>query len=417
MTNRPSLVQQRSQMTAQSGERTGNRTAGLRFWVPLAAIVLVGLAAIPIVVVVTAKLAGAPIGSGGSLGDLLGVLGGIMGAIFTAGGLVVALVSIYTQLAIESRIRTGFEALQPELDERTQRQIEAHLAFTRATEEHDWRRSQELAISALEKWPTLYGVRAYLGEKMAGDVLDWFYKHKVEHLSPSRFSIPSFDNIMPPGAEAFIPGFTNPIIYEREENVPDTEAAHWLLEAIDHGEDSDGRLLAELALMQAVKGRFSDMISELSQAVSVNEYLKVAFTSPIRLAAIAYACGNTDNVESNLNRVGELIGFTLPAPRDLVLQSLTGTLSSLASSRPTSWIAFRRTNLRSAQTRAALSILMIGLNGPVEDRTGTASWMIGRPDDEVYVPADRAFIPIQALVSQLEKEFVFVCKSSPEWSS
>src|SRR5260221_6982464 len=96
-------------------------------------------------------------------GDLLGLLGGIMGAIFTAGGLVIALVAVLTQLQLQDRVTAAVEKakqdvvdkfnreLRPTLLDQMQQQVEGRLLFFQATLAKDWRIAQNLIRQALDR--------------------------------------------------------------------------------------------------------------------------------------------------------------------------------------------------------------------------------------------------------------------------
>lgn len=135
---------------------------GTPYWLPLAIFLFAIVVIVPILWLLIALWVGVPLNL---TGDLLPTISGVMGTIFTVGGLVIALVSVYTQLSIEDRIKRSFDVLQPELDARANTQIEAHLAFLRARDQGNWREAQQLAEEALTKWPTLRGVRAFLAQK------------------------------------------------------------------------------------------------------------------------------------------------------------------------------------------------------------------------------------------------------------
>ncbi|MHB8619659.1 MAG: hypothetical protein ACYDAG_08830 [Chloroflexota bacterium] len=66
----------------------------------------------------------------------LATLGGLMGAIFTVGGLVIALAAVLTLLTVQDKARSEFhqefEKLRPKLDRLTDARVQAHLLFREA---------------------------------------------------------------------------------------------------------------------------------------------------------------------------------------------------------------------------------------------------------------------------------------------
>src|SRR5258706_15748171 len=96
-----SMSSRRAPSGATSTERSADyallaaRTTGLRFWLPAVAVLIGAIIVVPVLWVLLAHLAGVPLGTISSIVDLLAIVGGVMGAIFTVGGLIIALVSVY----------------------------------------------------------------------------------------------------------------------------------------------------------------------------------------------------------------------------------------------------------------------------------------------------------------------------------
>ncbi len=90
-----------------------------------------------------------------------------MGAIFTAGGLVVALASIVAVLTVEDRVQRAFAAQMPQVVEQADQQIEAYLTFLEARWGNgDWRYQLRLANQAIQQHPRLrYKVRSYMARR------------------------------------------------------------------------------------------------------------------------------------------------------------------------------------------------------------------------------------------------------------
>lgn len=104
-------------------------------WIGLGALILVALV-IPMVWLVVAPRLGTPINST----DQLAALGGIMAAVFTVGGLLIALAAVLTQLTLAERAQQLLEnKYQTDLVPRFQR-----LMADRINAEFHWREAQQL---------------------------------------------------------------------------------------------------------------------------------------------------------------------------------------------------------------------------------------------------------------------------------
>jgi tetratricopeptide (TPR) repeat protein len=424
----PSRRSGRSALTERPADAAlvAAHTTGLRFWLPAVAVLIGAVVLIPVLWVLLAHWLGLSLSAAGTTSSLLAIVGGVMGAIFTVGGLVIALVSVYTQLSIENRIRRSFEALLPELDERAQAHIEAYIAFTQATEEHNWRRAQELADEALEKWPALRGVRRVLAEKMSREVAQWFFLREVEHarLGPVPGLVTSgregfglregMVSIYGPSMAA-----PNPALYVSREDIPLIEAINELADAIAHGEDTDEELRALLALMYGVAGRYDDMLRCVKMAVEHNEGLMPYFQESWQLALLANGCA-LRNLEVRLKDLGSIIGKALPAARAEVLASLQAVdMSPGTYYWNVYWIAFEKPVPANPGRAAALGMVHIQLGGTSDARTGVARWLSGRTSQMEVIPSAGSSvgrqIDIQRLVNELDAKFMFICQHDVGW--
>ena len=334
----------------------------------------------PILWIGLARWAGIPLGTVSDLGGLLATIGGAMGAIFAIGGLVIALVSVYTQLSIEDRVQRTFDQLQPALDERASKQIEANIAFLRATGEREWRTAQQLTREAIEKWPALRGARSFLAGRMADDVVDWFFRRQLgtpPPSGPSRASSPLGPLSTPAGyvvstLPMALPSPLPParIVPYPHEEPPLVEAIRWLEDAIAHEEDTDGELRARLALMYGVYGRQHEMIEAVRKALLVKPDLKPYFSSSDQLPMLVYPCRTAPDLRAALEPIARTLDLTLPVPATQVAQAVEAVRTTqLISGQNAFWIAFKKPGPGST-TQVASS-----LNSP-----RSISWSrVGRP--------------------------------------
>lgn len=422
MQDKPKATERRADRKSQglNYAKLAERASGTSRWLPLAAIFVVALFIFPIIWMFLAHLAGIPLNSGANVSDMLATIGGLMGAIFTVGGLIIGLVSVLTQLSIESRIRRGFKRLLPELDERAKTQIEAYIAFTRADGEHDWRRAEELANEALEKWPSLKGVRSLIGERISNLVMEWFVSHEIEGQRLTTTPFHGGDDSTAFGVTS-IAGldFTvtpSPLLFMTREQVPFYDALDWLKEAINHGEDADASLRARVALVQGTAGHFEDMKTALQETLKRNGSLRDYFLEPRNLAMLVYACRNAPSFDAGLKDIGTLLKHQLPVTASDLLKTLReADMSSLTSGGNVYWVALERPGVDWSMSGKTpnLVTLHILLSGLSDERTGNAYWQHVGGSANGSIPEGMQPIKIAELVERLSRRFILVCQFQP----
>lgn len=134
----------------------GPRTAPRWRWAPW----LFGPAGIVVTAVLFLTLRGPLITV--STGEWLSLVGGTMGAIFAAAGLLLGLVSVITLLSLDDRIRSAYEQAHRELQPLFDLQVQAHITLLQAVTAGDWQTAERLIRDALQQYPRLSGARAYI---------------------------------------------------------------------------------------------------------------------------------------------------------------------------------------------------------------------------------------------------------------
>lgn len=260
-----------------------------RWW--LAGVAFVGGAVLIVVLLLIARPASAP-------DEWLALLGSVMGGIFAAAGLVVGLVAVLTTLSLDDRIRRAYEraqtALLADFERRANAQIEAHIDFLRATSAGDWQSAERLTKEALDRYPGLHGAKAYLGSRLAENVLVTL-----------RLTRTPWDRRVWSNDRGRTWGLPQP---EWPEGAPLAEAIRWLEDALRAGENTNGEVLRNLALMWGAHGRPEKMLDYLRR---VPDEQRQFLRRPDCLLAIANGCKS--NLAS-LAEVGRLLGITLPVP-------------------------------------------------------------------------------------------------------
>lgn len=401
------------------------RASGVAPWLPLATIFVLALLIVPPLWLALAHWTGVPLASGTNASDYLAVIGGIMGAIFTVGGLVIGLVSVLTQLSIESRIRKGFARLLPELDERARKQIEAYIAFRRAADEQDWQRAEVLANEALEKWPSLQGVRSLMGEQISKVAMEWFVRHEIEGerlvAAPYRpgdtSTAVAIESIT--GLE-FTPN-PSPVLFMSREQVPFYQALDWLNAAISHDEDTDATLRARVTLVHGIAGRFREMKQSLQETLQHDSRLRDYFLEPWNMAMLVYACRNATSLDAGLKDIGSTLNYHLPSPTSELLKSLReADMLSHSAGWNVYWIAVERPGIDWSVTGRTPSLvtLHILLGGTRDERTGGVRWrQVGEPENGTIPTDGEQKVGIIELSEQLDSKFFLICQYQPGWGT
>src|SRR5690242_18996760 len=238
-----------------------------------------------------AKALGIPFASARDPLGLFATLGGIMGAIFAVGGLVIALVAVLTQLQLQDRVSQVItqaqkdledkfnRELRPTYEEEAQKQIEGTLAWFQATIAGDWRSAERLMVEALAKYPKMQGARSTLGLRLAKEV-ETYFSNQLHHATQSTATLYSSSSRGVP----LVSGLTDvPLITTNDDAIifdpytiparpffaptlrvssgpPKMEAVDWLRKALEHGDDPDGRVSVTLPLMYGVIEWYDKMI-------------------------------------------------------------------------------------------------------------------------------------------------------------
>ncbi len=135
-------------------------------WKSFAAVAIAGLL-IWLLLLFSARMFGF---STSDTGTLLSVLGSIMGAVFAASGIALALIALFEQMQLRDRVErlveVKFNDLRTQYEVQIQNRIDASLAFFKATDcmnAGNWGQAETLVQEALYKNPRLQGVSSVLG--------------------------------------------------------------------------------------------------------------------------------------------------------------------------------------------------------------------------------------------------------------
>lgn len=387
-----------------------------------------------------AKALGIPFASASDPLGLFATLGGIMGAIFAVGGLVIALVAVLTQLQLQDRVTQVLTQAQKDLEDKfnrelrptyekeAQKQIEGTLAFFQATLAGDWRSAERLMLEALDKYPKLQGARSTLGLRMAKEV-ETYFSNQLHHATQSTATLYSSSSRGVP----LVSGLTDvPLITTNDDAIifdpytiparpffaptlrvssgpPKMEAVDWLRKALEHGDDPDGRVSVTLPLMYGVIEWYDKMIDALNAADAASELNNNYFLMTDHLAMLVYACGN--NI-ARLKELGEALIYDLPVSEEEVLATTEG--QDWSKSEYIDWHALERPQIAQSDSRFPATVRIFVLKN-AQGHTESFAYVFPHVGKQVTIPSDAPDAanhpprwPVDKLVSELYKRYIFI---------
>lgn len=229
-------------------------------------------------------------------------LGAIMGAIFTAGGLVVAIVSIYTMASIEKATSAAVEPLlagiPQQIDARIRRFLEAYGFYTRAQSvanlsgypTEGLQAIDDLIAKALSLEPTLTGVYAFTGTVYYRAAADMYWRDRVPEQFDRGYPLPSRDEF---------PAVT-------------AKAVSWLMKALNRN-DGDAREIA--AQLAEVYGMMHASLHDTLRYVQLaNKGVKTLPSGPSSLLMLFGACTK----ENEVLTLAHALGLQAPLPSEQI---------------------------------------------------------------------------------------------------
>ncbi len=346
-----------------------------------------------------------------SVGDanvLLATIGSIMGAIFTVGGLIVALVAVLTQIQLQDRVKqevdkakqevedTFNNKLRIEYEKRIQDQVEGMLAFFQATSTTDWRQAEALVREALQKYPSLPGMRSYLGLLMSRKVQEYFSGLLVQNVLQKA---DSFASAM----------YLHQLRYA--EAPPKVEAIDWLKEALEHQDDPEGQVSAALTLMYGFNEAYGKMMNTVQEVRANHPALLSYLQSPNHLMMLIYACNKDQLRIQELMKALDVLPPTEEEVRTAVQKPPTSTNELFVD-----WYAVE---LYVEANTSKMPVKIRIFNPHIQETINVTNALIFKqgqppiPRPDYYRepdPSKRVIdLPVDELVKQLFDEFLFLC--------
>ncbi len=291
---------------------------------------------------------------------LFATIGGIMGAIFTIGGLVVALAAILTVLTIEERVNKVFDNRLPELH--------AHIHSYEAEDairDRNWEQADSKTMQAIQEYSRLPNMRRKLGLQMSYSIGQSFIK---EHRREGTFSISD-----EPLSSIFI--FYSPASVER-------------------------------AKIYGINKRCAAMLEALKKAIAADPEWKEQLREPNSLILLAHGCIDEPNIQDTLERLRRDLG--LPMPEETFTRYIkeqygkVGLHGYWAIGRPDYWIEHHNN-----KPNFPIDILVYPKKEG-EKRQAHASFSVPGNRDEI-TKEENSYFPIYDLFNELEKRFFLIC--------
>ncbi len=350
-----------------------------------------------------------------SSSSLLSLLGAVMGAVFTVGGLVIALMSALMYFTLNERagvaVETKINELFPEFDRRMDGRIYLKTAEQLAEQSggQDWRGIKGNIDRALNSDPRLYTA----GYGLLGEIA-------AEHMLSVYLELWQI--------------VKNP--YDLQPDLPATniETALWLERASSEKDTGKGkgRALMFHALISALDGRYDDMIKKVEGLKNFPDRLS-ELRKPRYLCVLVRACiddwanpGRCRVSEEKLNKLGEALSVpdnpsSLPATKEKLTKDLNNEPEKYRPGRGgelPGWCVMPRPTAEPEKLRVyvlpnRLSIMPCDKEGHYA--VMKVHYQSSQPGEFTEVDLDlgdheqQCGYPLGELVDELLKKFYFIC--------
>ncbi|HEX9412310.1 MAG TPA: hypothetical protein VF916_02305 [Ktedonobacterales bacterium] len=355
-----------------------------------------------------AHFAGISSTSVSELSGLLAAIGGMMGAIFTVGGLVIALVAVLSQITLEDRAKRvmedKFNELAPDLERRADRRIAGRIAFRDAQEAlqtQDWEAAEQLAHEALEQYPDLPGVRSTVALRMT-DVVQVTYLSRVYNSSHRN---EAFYRQIDAARQA------QPLTAPPE--APKAAAIEWLQEAMSHHDDPDGRVSAAQALVYGLNEAYEKMLAAARRGIAINPARRTELRAPQQLIMLTHACRNDPD---RVRRFGEVLDLRLPAAVETVRASVEQIDKGRIDGVFVDWYALDHVLPGQAVPELPVTLRIFRMREESGMLSASASIFYGGRREEQFPASDPNAVnappprlPLDDLISRLADRFVMLC--------
>ncbi len=320
--------------------------------------------------------------------DLLTVTGAIMGAVFTIGGLIVALASVISLLTTRDNVNKIIDERYPELLGYIH-SYEANRKFDAAK----WDEADEMAKKALEENPKLPDFSLEFSLKL----YDVYAMNFVPLNSPVTVLRYSSEEI-------------NYGLINHRPNPPEASLVeYWLKEALKLENSKKLVVFQNLVLLYGGLGEYAEMIAVLRKSLEQFPALMKIFREPQNLSIVAYACIEEPNPAKSFEKLSELLGGDINTDKQKFITNITEKISDYT--HPNLWYFLQRTN----EKMDRISIYEVKNRLPVlqvykcNDDSGKC-WA----GNGLRIPEERdVYLSPEELYDEIQKKYILVCEYQP----
>jgi hypothetical protein len=378
----------------------------MQFKIPSIRALILLLVGIPvgwlIIWLVLARVVGVQVSSASELSGLLAAIGGIMGAVFTVGGLVIALVAVLSQITLEDRAKSllqdEFNKLMPTMVEQADKRVAGRIAFRDAQEamrQYDWKTAQEQVQEATNQYPELSGVRSRLALAMSRAVEQHFLD-QLRNVSEPMATLYELEANRQAGI-AEQPRFVAP---SKGETLIRLHQAH------ENHDNPNGQVSSAQALLSGIDGAYDNMLVAIREALAIDPMYLEYFRTPTHLAMLLYACDNNPDL---IRQVGNLIDLTLPVPEKVVRERVDQFFAT-PQDQFLDWYVAERF-LGQQPSRFLATVRFWTMDDEMRGKLGHATILSHGMNPYTVPAAQSEYLPVSELVDKLARQFIFICQT------
>lgn len=322
---------------------------------------------------------------------VLATVGGIMGALFTVGGLVIALVAVLSQISLQERaeqfMQQKFDDLVPRFEERISNLITARFLMEEATNaltRREWLEAKRLTERAVSHYPQLPLAWSTLA-------LTWYNQFMTtNYLQSIRGGHLRSDDARQEASDIV-------------ELLDLAEKAH---------DDPHGQVSAARGVMYGYFATYKPMMREIRKAITADPSRRADLLKPAQLSVLAGACGT--NMQ-RLDGLHDVLNVDLPVRHETVISALSQ--ADMRSGHATmTWIAIAKPGHAQrgiegntvVEVEVQMDTAPAGSGARIVVQARIKAPGVGQITVQ---PSGIAPKPIDALIAQLDQELMIICSA------
>ena len=287
------------------------------------------------------------------------------------------------------------EQLSSSLEQQIDNRMKAHDLFNEAKQaigSYNWGIAEERITASLQLHP-IKEARSYIGLRMSEALIVAF--KRIHELPPGFNYEALYDGVR--GR----PRFAAPSI---------NQALSWLELAKNQNKESAEKesaaeILMALALMYGLARNYTQMMSNIKEAINDNlEFAKAFFTNAFHLAMLVHGCTDELDQLGAIQRLGNEGGINLPVLPQIVQQSIPTPDKAIY------WIVMGQQSNWAERPKPNFPIPVWIRSDEEETAVGTAGYRTPKGNGgQTFIPPDRRAIPLDQVTQLLADDFLFIC--------